>query len=354
MAIAMLADDRKWPVRQILLIAKPLMLGLPHATKDSVYSNPYKLRSAASSSAKARGFRRVIFLMISSLLGVCGGMCADQTTVPRVVLISGASSGIGEAATRVFHHAGWHVWGGSRHPATSSSPTLRTCRLDVTDAKSVEECVGEIIRQEGRLDLLINNAWIGLVGGEESVTIEEVQHLFDVNVFGVLRLTQAVLPIMRSQRSGLILNISSLAGIQSLPGIGAYASSKWALEGLTESLAATVEQWGIQVVSVQPGFVGTHFAQNSTVGTRACNEPWYAQFSEQLCRWMDQGMVDGQSAEDVARLLLKIAEDPSPQPRYQTTKGGQKFAASLQVDPTGSQQKVGHLQFLRDLQEGGS
>ena len=179
------------------------------------------------------------------------------------MLISGATSGIGLATAKAFHEKGWKVWAGFRQQIPEElKEKVRFCHLDVTDERLVQATVKTILEQEGRIDLLINNAGYGLIGAEECVTIEEAQRLFDVNFFGLLRLTQAVLPAMRQQRSGHIINISSGAGVSGIPGLGLYSASKYALEGLSESLAATLSPWDIKVSIVEPGFVKNQWGRH--------------------------------------------------------------------------------------------
>ena len=184
--------------------------------------------------------------LILAFLLVSTEIIAEQ----KVVLISGATSGIGLATAKAFQEKGWKVWVGYRKYVPDELKHLENvsfCPLDVTDDRLVRAAIEAILKQDGRIDALINNAGYGLVGPEECVTLEEVQHLFDVNFFGAFRLIQAVLPTMRQQRSGHIINISSGVGIYSLPGLGLYSASKFALEGMSESLAATLSHWNIKV-----------------------------------------------------------------------------------------------------------
>jgi len=132
--------------------------------------------------------------------------------------------------------------------------------LDVTDDDLVQMAISNILQEDKRIDALINNAGYGVIGAEECVTIDEAQQLFNVNYFGVLRLTQAVLPTMRQQRAGHIINISSGVGVHSFPGL-IYSASKFALESMSESLAATLSPWNIKVSIVEPGFVKTKWGQ---------------------------------------------------------------------------------------------
>jgi NAD(P)-dependent dehydrogenase (short-subunit alcohol dehydrogenase family) len=176
----------------------------------------------------------------------------------RVVLITGASSGIGRVTAELLAGRGHRVFGGARAAATT--PPLAGAELlplDVRDEASVKTCVEAVRSRAGRIDVLINNAGVNLVGAVEETSISQAQALFDTNVLGVLRMIQAVLPGMRRQGSGLIVNISSILGFLPGPFMGVYASTKHAIEGLSESLDYEVRACGIRVVLIEPSYVRT-------------------------------------------------------------------------------------------------
>ena len=143
---------------------------------------------------------------------------------------------------------------------------LEVLKLDVTDDKSVNEAIDKVANEQGRIDVLVNNAGYALVGPLEELSIQEFKEQFETNVFGVIRVTQSVLPIMRKQRHGTIVNISSIAGRIGFPLTSAYVSSKFALEGLSESIAYELEQFGINVILVEPGVIKTNFDNNLKIG----------------------------------------------------------------------------------------
>src|SRR5262245_6521325 len=177
----------------------------------------------------------------------------------RVVLITGASSGIGRATAELIAARGHQVFGGVRAPATTRSLAgVELVLLDVRDEASVKACVHEVRRRAGRIDVLINNAGINLVGAIEETSIGQAQALFDTNVIGVLRMVQAVLPDMRRQGAGLIVNVSSILGVIPAPFMGVYAGTKHALEGLSESLDHEVRTFGIRVVLIEPHYTRTN------------------------------------------------------------------------------------------------
>ena len=177
----------------------------------------------------------------------------------RVVLVTGASSGIGRATAELLACRGHQVFGGVRAAATTRPLAgAELVPLDVRDEDSVKACVDEVRSRAGRIDVLINNAGINLVGAVEETSISPAQALFDTNVIGVLRMIQAVLPGMRRQGSGQIVNISSILGFIPAPFMGVYASTKHAVEGLSESLDHEVRAFGIRVVLIQPYYIRTN------------------------------------------------------------------------------------------------
>ena len=181
----------------------------------------------------------------------------------KVVLITGASSGMGRATAELLSGHGYRVFGTSRDPA--SVPPLADVEmlaLDVRDEASVEACVAAVLGKAGRIDVLVNNAGYGLVGAVEETSPGEAQALFDTNLFGVLRMVRAVLPIMRHQGSGIIINTSSILGFLPGPFFGPYAASKHALEALSESLDHEVRGFGIRVALIEPDITNTQFGAN--------------------------------------------------------------------------------------------
>jgi NAD(P)-dependent dehydrogenase (short-subunit alcohol dehydrogenase family) len=174
----------------------------------------------------------------------------------RVVLITGASSAIGRATAELLAARGHPVFGCVGAPATTRPLAgAELVPLDVRDDASVKACVDELLSRAGRIDVLLNNAGVNLVGAVEQTSISQAQALFDTNVFGVLRMIQAVLPGMRRQGADLIVNISSILGLIPAPFMGVYASTKHAIEGLSESLDHEVRAFGIRVVLIEPHYI---------------------------------------------------------------------------------------------------
>ena len=185
---------------------------------------------------------------------------------PETVLITGCSSGIGRAAAQAFLDEDWIVYATARNPAdieTLGEAGCELATLDVTDQGDVDRVVDRIVDEEGKLDCLVNNAGYAQFGPTEDVPTDVVDRQFDVNVYGPHRLTRAVLPHMREQESGTIVNVSSVAGRIAFPGGGAYCGSKFALEAMTDALRNEVEEYGIDAVLVEPGPVETQFTDRA-------------------------------------------------------------------------------------------
>ena len=177
-----------------------------------------------------------------------------------VVLITGASSGIGLSAAQLFSEKGWIVYGAARRlerMKSLESKGVRILPLDVTDDQSMQDCVQSVIQQAGRIDCLINNAGYGFFGAVENVPIEDARHQLEVNLVGLARMVQLVLPYMRQQKCGRIINVSSIAGRFSMPFGAWYHATKFAVEGWSESLRAEVKPFGIKVALIEPGPIKT-------------------------------------------------------------------------------------------------
>ena len=231
-----------------------------------------------------------------------------------VALVTGASSGIGRVTAQALRRAGYKVFGTSRKPMADAPDGISMLVCDVTDDESVQTAVDEIMVRAGRIDLLVNNAGIGLLGGAEESSAGQARALFDVNVFGVLRMTNAVLPAMRRQRKGRIINISSILGLIPAPYNALYASTKHALEGYSESLDHEVRTQGIRVVLVEPGVTRTAFEENITRPDRPL--PPYDKARANAEKLMREIVERGDAPEVVADMVVKAANAASPKRRY--------------------------------------
>lgn len=228
-----------------------------------------------------------------------------------VVLISGASSGIGQAAAELLAANGFTVFGTSRKP-DSAIRAYTMLPLDVRSDTLVEAAVQSILEQTGRIDVLINNAGYAQFGAIEENSIADLQTQFDTNLFGVMRLTNAVLPTMRRQSSGRIINVSSVVGHVAPAYSGLYASSKFALEGLTEALRQEVRQFNIHVSLVEPGFVRSNIKGQPPANPIAD----YTLARQAAVRRIGAGVESGMGPEIVAQTILRIITTARPRLRY--------------------------------------
>jgi NAD(P)-dependent dehydrogenase (short-subunit alcohol dehydrogenase family) len=256
-----------------------------------------------------------------------------------VAVVTGSSSGIGLAASLALAKNGYLTYATMRNLAKQDSIQavaekehlpVRTVQLDVTDENSVKNAIQSILSESGRIDLLVNNAGYGMTGAFEDIGMDEIKSLYETNVLGVILVTQAVLPIMRKQGSGRIINISSGAGRIGYPGGSAYVSSKFALEGLSESMAFEVEQFGIKTVLVEPGFIRTNFAENIVTAKKAQdpNSP-YSQTMMQMKSSSHRRMIENAPDADlVASVIVEAATAKEPNLRYLAGKDVQQMVAA--------------------------
>ena len=232
----------------------------------------------------------------------------------RVAIVTGAAGGIGEATARALARAGYRVFGTYRKTPRSKSTDVEYLACDVTSDESVEAAVKEVLTKTGRINLLVNNAGVGLVGGAEESSLAQAKSLFDVNLFGVMRTTKAVLPVMRRQRVGRIVNISSVQGVIPAPYMALYASSKHALEGYSESLDHEVRDAGVRVVLVEPAYTRTLFDSNLLQADQLLDEYKSARSNAQAL--MREVMKSADSPELVAQAVLKASTATNPRRRY--------------------------------------
>jgi NAD(P)-dependent dehydrogenase (short-subunit alcohol dehydrogenase family) len=235
-----------------------------------------------------------------------------------VALVTGASSGIGLVTARALQAAGFRVFGTSRRANAGTADRVCMLTCDVTDDASVAKLVDDVLSTAGRIDLLVNNAGVGLLGGAEESSIAQAQALFDVNLFGILRMTNAVLPAMRRQGKGRIINMSSILGLIPAPYNALYASTKHALEGYSESLDHELRAFGIRVVLVEPAYTRTAFEDNLTAPDRLLDVYDLARAEGKAL--MREATQVGDAPEVVAPTVLKAATARVPRRRYAAGK----------------------------------
>lgn len=249
-----------------------------------------------------------------------------DTNQNGVAVITGSSSGIGLETALTFARNGFSTYATMRNLskaddiqsiADKEHLQVSTIQLDVTDDSSVKNAINSIVSKASRIDVLVNNAGYGLVGPFEDLGIEEIKKQHETNFYGVIRTTQATLPQMRKQMSGRIINISSGAGRFGYPGGAAYVSSKFALEGLSECLAYELDQFGIKVVLVEPGFIKTNFGNSTAIATKALNpNSPYAKMMQEMQSTFTQLASRAAPAGLVAATVLEAATVVKPKPRY--------------------------------------
>lgn len=241
----------------------------------------------------------------------------------KTVLITGASSGIGKATAKYFANNNWNVIATMRSPEKETELTqinnIFVIRLEVTDSDSIQQAIEKGIEKFGKIDAVINNAGYGQQGLFEATTPEKVRAQFEVNVFGVMNVTRAILPHFRSQNSGTIINITSGAGRVTTPILSIYSASKFAVEGFTESLAFELSSQNIKVKIIEPGFIQTSFYDRA-------NEEFafdpsledYKEFSDEIAAFFStfEGGENLFTSEDVARVIYNATTDGSHQLRY--------------------------------------
>jgi NAD(P)-dependent dehydrogenase (short-subunit alcohol dehydrogenase family) len=233
----------------------------------------------------------------------------------NVILVTGASSGFGRSIAELLAMKGYVVFGTSRNPTASETlPNVSMVPLDVRSDASVRACVDMVLQRAGHLDVLVNNAGYVQAGAIEEVSLDQAKAQFETNFFGVVRMVKAVLPTMRGQGSGTIVNIGSLAGLVAAPFIGFYNASKFALEGYTESLRHELKPFHIAVSLVEPGFFRTNIARSRQTGADPIPgyDPWRGRGLRAIARFEEHGGPP----TDVAKCVLRIVESPSPRLRY--------------------------------------
>jgi NAD(P)-dependent dehydrogenase (short-subunit alcohol dehydrogenase family) len=247
----------------------------------------------------------------------------------KVVLITGASSGLGLATALHLHEKGYTVFGTSRNPEKLHSKYPFTfLPLENTDPKSIQECLATVLKDAGRLDVLINNAGVGITGPMEEIELAAVRHHFETNCFGPLELIQAALPQMRSQREGLIINITSIASDMGLPFRGPYSAAKVALERMTEALRMETHSFGIRICNVAPGDFVSQIAERRHYATVKENSPYHKAYHHSLDQ-MNAHVDKGIDPKEIAKKLDSLIATKKLNVRYKIGAPLQKLSGIL-------------------------
>jgi short-subunit dehydrogenase len=244
----------------------------------------------------------------------------------QVALITGCSSGIGYETALMLARNGFHTFATMRNTKKSNSLEeiikkerldLNIRELDVNDDTSIENTINCIKSEANRIDVLINNAGYGLVGFFEDLTLDEIRNQFETNFFGVLNITKKIIPIMRLQKSGTIINVSSGAGQVGFPGISAYVSTKFAIEGFSESLMYELFPYGIKVVIIEPGVIKTNFFRNCIVSEHSMKKSSpYSRSLDKFQRNVELMQEHAMSPIDVAKVIIQVLGNNEPKQRY--------------------------------------
>lgn len=257
-----------------------------------------------------------------------------MTTHRPVALVTGASSGIGKAAALALVEAGFDVVGTSRDTSRAAPlDGVTFLDLDVASDASVTAVAQQVIDRFGRIDVLVNNAGMGLMGAAEENSVAQAQGVFDVNVFGVMRMVKAVLPHMRARGRGRIINLSSVLGFLPSPYMAVYAASKHAIEGYSESLDHEIREHGVRALLVEPAYTSTGFEANSPRPDTPL--PVYADQRRAFDRMMETAIKDGDDPGIVAKVIVAAATDPKPKLRYTAGPVAGRASTLRRIAPAG-------------------
>lgn len=246
----------------------------------------------------------------------------------KVVLITGGSSGIGKSIGEFLHSKGFVVYGTSRNPERVLNSIFPLVALDVRDAISIQAAVAHVIAAAGRLDIVVNNAGVGITGPLEEIPTLEMKNHFDTNFFGPIEVMKAVLPQMRQQQYGLIINVTSIAGYMGLPYRSLYSASKGALELITEALRMEVKSFGVHITNVAPGDFATNIASGRYHAPVIKGSAYEQSYSASL-RMMDDHVDGGSNPNEMAEAVYKIIQIKNPDIHYKVGAIMQKFSIVL-------------------------
>lgn len=246
----------------------------------------------------------------------------------KVVFITGASSGIGKSIGEFLHHKGYRVYGTSRNPQNISGSLFPLVALDVRNAESIKTAVVQVIAEAGAIDVLVNNAGVGITGAVEEIPADEIRNNFEVNLFGPIEVMKAVLPQMRVQKNGLIINITSIAGYMGLPYRGVYSASKGALELITEAIRMEVKGFGINITSVAPGDFATNIAAGRYHAPLVKGSAYEVPYGNTLAM-MNEHVDAGSDPMQMAEAVFAIINKSKPNVHYRVGVFMQKFSIVL-------------------------
>lgn len=246
----------------------------------------------------------------------------------KVVVITGGSSGIGKSVGEFLSDKGFTVYGTSRNPERITNSRFPLLALDVRNKESIQKAFAEVIAKSGRIDVVINNAGVGITGPIEEIPTEEIRNNFETNFFGPIEVMKAALPQMRAQKSGLIINITSIAAYMGLPYRGIYSASKGALELITEAIRMEVKSFGIHITNVAPGDFATNIASGRYHAPVISGSAYEIPYGNTL-KMMDEHVDSGSNPNEMAEAIFKIIQTPNPKIHYKIGVFMQKFSIVL-------------------------
>ncbi|HEX9979032.1 MAG TPA: SDR family oxidoreductase [Flavobacterium sp.] len=246
----------------------------------------------------------------------------------KIVLITGASSGIGKAIGEFLLEKGFSVYGTSRNPERYTNSKFPLLTVDVRDTATIKSAVEEIILKAGSIDVVINNAGVGITGPLEEIPTEEIKNNFDTNLFGPIGVMKAVLPQMRLQKSGLVINITSIAGYMGLPYRSVYSASKGALEIITEALRMEVKPHGINITNIAPGDFATNIAAGRYHAPVIPGSAYEKDYGN-ILKMMNGHVESGSNPHEMAQAVYNIIQDRNPKIHYKIGAFMQKFSIIL-------------------------
>ena len=246
----------------------------------------------------------------------------------KIILITGGSSGIGKAIGEYLHHKGFVVYGTSRNPDKIVNSVFPLIALDVRNVESIQAAVAKVISISRRIDVVINNAGVGIIGPVEEIPTEEIRNNFETNLFGPIEVIKAVLPQMREQKSGLVINITSIAGYMGLPYRSIYSASKGALEILTEAIRMEVKPFGIEMTNVAPGEYATNIADHRYHAPVLENSA-YRKIYGKTIEVINSQVSSGNDPQEMAKAIFKIINTPKPNVHYKVGPFLSKFSIVL-------------------------
>lgn len=261
----------------------------------------------------------------------------------KVAIVTGASSGIGKATAEALARTGFIVFGTSRRVIADGPKQVTMLTCDVTDDSSVTQLVSDVLSRTGRIDLLVNNAGLGIIGGAEEFSIAQTKSLFEVNFFGVLRMTNAVLPSMRNAGGGRIINISSVLGFIPSPYAAYYSATKHAVEGYSESLDHETRAFNVRVTLIEPAFTRTSFDQGALKPDSEMKE--YDEARTGAAKLMREAVAIGDPPEVVADAVVMAATAASLKRRYPAGKAAKQLTFARRFAPAGMFEKTLRKQF---------